>query len=60
MIRRAHFDPSSFAFADSPYPDSDGTVFADEVHEFSVKDGSDVEGPTKSVTVMFKDLKKYP
>jgi cytochrome P460 len=41
-----------------PYPD--GTVFADDVHEFSVKDGSYVEGTKKAVTVMVKDAKKYP
>jgi Cytochrome P460 len=40
-----------------PYPD--GTVFADDVHEFLVKDGSYVEGNKKAVTVMVKDAKKY-
>ncbi len=41
-----------------PYPD--GTVFADDVHEFSVMDGRYVEGTKKAVTVMIKDAKKYP
>lgn len=41
-----------------PYPD--GTVFADDVHEFSVVDGSYVEGNKKAVTAMIKDAKKYP
>jgi hypothetical protein len=41
-----------------PYPD--GTIFADDVHEFSVKDGSYVEGDKKAVTVMVKDSKLYP
>src|ERR1700685_443478 len=40
-----------------PYPD--GTIFADDVHEFSVKDGATVEGAKKFVTVMVKDAKKY-
>jgi hypothetical protein len=40
-----------------PYPD--GTVFADDIHEFSVKDGSYVEGNQKAVTAMVKDAKKY-
>ena len=40
-----------------PYPD--GTVFADDVHEFSVKDGSYVEGNKKAIAVMVKDPKKY-
>jgi hypothetical protein len=40
-----------------PYPD--GTVLADDVHEFSVKNGSYVEGEKKAVTVMLKDAKKY-
>jgi len=42
-----------------PLPYRDGTVFADDVHEFSVKDGSYVEGNKKAVTVMVKDAKKY-
>ena len=41
-----------------PYPD--GTVFADDIHEFSVKDGSYVEGNKKAIAVMVKDAKKYP
>jgi Cytochrome P460 len=41
-----------------PYPD--GTIFADDVHEFALKDGSYVEGNKKAVTVMVKDAKKYP
>jgi hypothetical protein len=40
-----------------PYPD--GTMFADDVHDFSVKDGSYVEGSKKAVTVMVKDAAKY-
>lgn len=40
-----------------PYPD--GTVFADDVHEFSLKDGSYVEGNKKAVAVMVKNAKKY-
>jgi hypothetical protein len=40
-----------------PYPD--GTIFADNVHEFSEKDGSYVEGDKKAVTVMVKDSKKF-
>jgi hypothetical protein len=42
-----------------PYPYPDGTVFADDVHDFSVKDGSYVEGMKKAVTTMIKDSKKY-
>lgn len=41
-----------------PYPD--GAMFADDVHDFSIKDGSYVEGAKKAVTVMVKDAKKYP
>lgn len=43
-----------------PYPYPDGTVFADDVHDFTVKDGVYAEGPKKAVTVMIKDAKKYP
>src|SRR5579862_1220303 len=42
-----------------PFPYPDGTVFADDVHDFSVKDGASVEGARKFVTVMVKDAKKY-
>jgi len=42
-----------------PFPYPDGTVFTDDVHEFSVKDGSYVEGNKKAVPVMVKDAKKY-
>ena len=46
--------------AGGPFPYPDGTIFADDVHEFSVKDGAYVEGAKKAVTVMVKDAKKYP
>jgi hypothetical protein len=42
-----------------PFPYPDGTVFADDVHDFSVKDGSYVEGSKKAVTAMVKDAAKY-
>lgn len=42
-----------------PFPYPDGTVFADDVHDFSVKDGSYVEGAKKAVTVMVRDATKY-
>jgi Cytochrome P460 len=42
-----------------PFPYPDGTTFADDVHEFSVKDGASVEGAKKFVTVIVKDAKKY-
>ena len=41
-----------------PYPD--GTMFADDVHDFSISDGSYIEGAKKAITVMVKDAKKYP
>lgn len=40
-----------------PYPD--GTIFATDLHEFTVQDGSYVEGPQKVLAVMVKDAKKY-
>jgi hypothetical protein len=42
-----------------PFPYPDGTIFADDVHEFSMNDGSYVEGNKKAVTVMVKDAKRY-
>jgi hypothetical protein len=45
--------------AGGPFPYPDGTIFADDVHEFSVKDGATLEGAKKAVTVMVKDSKQY-
>jgi hypothetical protein len=41
----------------APYPDK--SVFVSDVHEFTVSDGSYVEGPRKGLGVMVKDQKKY-
>jgi hypothetical protein len=42
-----------------PFPYPDGAVFADDVHDFTIKDGTTSEGPKKAVTVMVKDSAKY-
>jgi hypothetical protein len=41
----------------TPYPD--GTVFVDDVREFSEDDGAYQQGGHKFITVMVKDSKKY-
>jgi hypothetical protein len=41
----------------APYPD--GTMFVDDVREFSVDDGAYHQGGRKFLTVMVKDSKKY-
>jgi len=40
-----------------PYPDK--TMFLTDLHEFTVSDGSYVEGPRKALAIMLKDKKKY-
>jgi hypothetical protein len=40
-----------------PYPDK--TELLIDLHEFTVADGSDVEGPRKATAIMLKDNKKY-
>jgi hypothetical protein len=40
-----------------PYPDK--TIFLSDVHDFTVSDGTYVEGPQKILAVMVKDKKKY-
>ncbi len=40
-----------------PYPDD--TVFVTDLHDFSVVDGSYVEGALKGLAIMVKDSKKY-
>jgi hypothetical protein len=40
-----------------PYPDR--TAFVSDVHEFTVSEGSYVEGPRKVLAIMVKDKKKY-
>jgi Cytochrome P460 len=42
---------------DKPYPNK--SMFLTDLHEFSVTDGSYVEGPRKALAVMVKDSKKY-
>ena len=41
----------------TPYPD--GTIFADDVRDVTLVDGSYVQGPRKAIPVMLKDAKKY-
>jgi hypothetical protein len=40
-----------------PYPDD--TVFLLDLHEFTISDGSYVEGPRSATAIMLKDKKKY-
>src|SRR5262249_49362073 len=40
-----------------PYPDK--TMFVTDLHEFTISDGSYVEGARKGLAVMVKDSKKY-
>src|SRR5579862_8516564 len=42
-----------------PFPYPDGTIFADDIHEFSAKDGASLEGAKEFMTVMVKEAKKY-
>ncbi len=41
----------------NPYPD--GTVFVDDVRDYSLTDGAYQEGDRKAIPVMVKDSKKY-
>jgi hypothetical protein len=40
-----------------PYPDK--TVLLVDLHEFTISDGSYMEGPLKATAIMLKDKKKY-
>jgi len=40
-----------------PYPDK--TVLLVDLHEFTISDGSYLEGPRKATAIMLKDRKKY-
>jgi hypothetical protein len=40
-----------------PFPDK--SMFVTDLHDFTVQDGSYVEGPRKALAVMVKDAKKY-
>src|SRR6201987_6167685 len=40
-----------------PYPDK--TVLLIDLHEFTISDGSYVEGPRKATAIMLKDRKRY-
>jgi hypothetical protein len=39
------------------YPD--GSIFADDIHDFTEADGSFSEGPRKAIAIMYRDAKKY-
>ena len=41
----------------TPYPD--GTIFTDDVREFSLVDGAYIQGKRRAIPVMLKDSKKY-
>ena len=41
----------------APYPD--GTIFVDDVRDFSLVDGSYVQGGRKAIPVMLKNAKRY-
>jgi hypothetical protein len=41
----------------APYPDK--TVLLVDLHEFTISDGSYLEGPRKATAIMLKDKKKY-
>ena len=41
----------------TPYPD--GTIFTDDVRDFSLADGSYSQGRRKAIPVMLKDAKQY-
>ena len=41
----------------TPYPD--GTIFTDDVRDFSLVDGSYIQGSRKAIPVMLKDARKY-
>lgn len=45
------------AGGDAPYPD--GTIFVDDVRDFSLVDGSYVQGSRKAIPVMVKNSKRY-
>jgi hypothetical protein len=49
--------PRLKAGGSAPYPD--GTMFTDDVRDFSLVDGSYTQGSRKAIPVMLKDAKKY-
>ena len=58
-MHNVHVNPTGEAALKKggPYPDK--TIFVTDLHDFSVSDGSYVEGPLKGVAAMVKDRKKY-
>jgi hypothetical protein len=60
-VHLIHVNPKGFATLKStgPFPYPDGTIFADDGHDFTVKNGATIEGAKQFVTAMVKDSKKY-
>ena len=58
-MHNVHVNPEGEAALKSggPYPDK--TIFITDLHDFTVVDGSYVEGPLKGIAIMLKDSKLY-
>jgi hypothetical protein len=54
-----HVNPQGLAALKKGGPYPDGTVFFDELHEFTAADAAYAEGPLKAVTIMVKNAKTY-
>jgi Cytochrome P460 len=58
-MHNIHVNPAGEAALRTAGPYPDGTMFATDLHDFTVDDGSYVEGPLKGVALMKKDSKRY-
>lgn len=58
-LHNIYLSPGGLAMLknDRPYPD--GTSFVDDIHEFTITDGTYVEGERKALAVMVRNAKKY-
>jgi Cytochrome P460 len=58
-INNVYLSPGGVAMLKNGRPYPDGTTFVDDIHEFTVKDGSYFEGERKVLAVMVRNTKKY-
>ncbi len=58
-LHNVYLSPGSVAMLENDKPYPDGTKFVDDVHEFTVTDGTYAEGGRKALAVMVRGAKKY-
>ncbi len=58
-LHNVYLSPGGLGAFKNGKPFPNGTIFADDIHEFTVAEGVYSQGPRKALAVMVRDSKKY-